>query len=130
MPKPFAVTETSPAPGRAVFAVAGELDLATCGPLASALDDALRRAPAPAILVDLSELEFCDSSGLTTLLRAVRQAEMRRIELALTRPPEPAWRTFELSALDEVLPFVEDAAAMAEPAPAEVAEAAAARASG
>lgn len=118
MPKPFAVTETSPSPGRAVFAVVGELDLATCGVLASAVDDALRRIPAPTILVDLSELEFCDSSGLTVLLRVVRQAEMRRIELALTRPPDPAWRTFELSALDQVLPFVEDAAAAAEPTPA------------
>jgi len=118
MPKPFAVTETSPSPGCAAFAVVGELDLATCGELASAVDDALRRTPAPTILVDLRELEFCDSSGLTVLLRVVRQAEMRRIELALTRPPDPAWRTFELTALDQVLPFVDDAAAVAEPAPA------------
>lgn len=55
------------------------------------MDDALRRTPAPAILVDLGTMEFCDL-GLT-VLRVVRQAEMRRIELVPTRPPEPAWRT-------------------------------------
>jgi anti-sigma B factor antagonist len=113
MPKPFAVTEASPTPDRAVFAVVGELDLATCDILTSALDAALRREPAPTILVDLSDLEFCDSSGLTALLRAVRQAEMRHVEIALTRPPDPSWRAFELSAMDQVLPWVDEGDAVA-----------------
>jgi anti-anti-sigma factor len=106
---PFIVTTTQ-LPGRSVVAVSGELDLATCEELRVALDDALRDESDASVGVDLRELSFCDSSGLKVLLQASRQAAMRRIELVMTRPPQPAWRAFEISALDSVLPFVDDAA--------------------
>jgi anti-sigma B factor antagonist len=112
---PFAVTTTQDH-GQTVIAVRGELDLATCGKLTAALDDALRDASGAAIRVDLSELTFCDSSGLKALLQASRQAELRRVGLVMTRPPQASWRVFEVSGLGGVLPFVQDAAG-APPAP-------------
>jgi anti-sigma B factor antagonist len=109
MPESFAVTTTQHA-GRTVIAVSGELDLATCGALTAALDDALRDESCAGIGVDLRGLSFCDSSGLKALLQASRQAALRRIDLVMTRPAPSCWRVFEISGLDTVLPFAEDAA--------------------
>ncbi|HEX5927247.1 MAG TPA: STAS domain-containing protein [Baekduia sp.] len=109
MYEPFVVTTTQLS-GRTVIAISGELDIATCEELKAALDDALRDESGAGIGVDLRRLSFCDSSGLKVLLLAMRQAAMRRIDVVMTRPPQPAWRVFEVSALDTVLPFVDDAA--------------------
>jgi anti-sigma B factor antagonist len=106
---PFVVSTTQD-PGQTTIAVSGELDLATCEQVTTALDAALRDPSGPSIVVDLRELSFCDSSGLKALLQASRQAELRRLGLVMVRPPQPAWRVFEVSGLDMVLPFAEDAA--------------------
>jgi anti-sigma B factor antagonist len=67
-----------------VVSVAGELDLDGEMALRSALSSALRADPLPRLLVlDLSDLTFCDSSGLNLLLRARLEAEDRSITLRL-----------------------------------------------
>ncbi|WP_351227362.1 STAS domain-containing protein [Streptomyces sp. NPDC002133] len=76
-----------PEPGVMVVAVTGELDHDTAEPLRTALDDTLAGG-ARRILVDCSELLFCDSTGLNLLLRARLAAKETgaRIELAALRP--------------------------------------------
>lgn len=58
--------------GVRVLEVTGELDLSTAPALCLRLD-AARRAARPRILVDLSELEFCDSTGLRALILAAQE---------------------------------------------------------
>lgn len=58
--------------GVALIALTGELDLATCPRLGSAVDGVLAGGLS-CVLVDLDGLTFCDSTGLGALLRASRQ---------------------------------------------------------
>lgn len=70
-----------------VIALSGELDVATV----SQLDDALREAIAgghTALVVDLVELTFLDSTGLMVLLNGFRRIRRKdgRLVLACTNP--------------------------------------------
>src|SRR4051794_30600011 len=53
--------------GRVVFVVSGEIDLATAGDLRQVLLDAVDSRP---LWVDLTEVEFMDSTGLNALVVA------------------------------------------------------------
>ncbi len=86
--------------------VSGELDLAA----APQLDDALRQALAAAddIVLDLSNVRFIDSTGLYTIVGAVREAETSGITLRIrsTLRPQVA-RLFEIVGMAHTLPLVD-----------------------
>jgi anti-anti-sigma factor len=65
--------EARPDRSRVIVAVRGELDLASVDTLQAALDE-LRSAGWTDIVVDLRELQFIDSTGLSLLLAADRDA--------------------------------------------------------
>ncbi len=55
-------------------------------------------------MIDLSELEFCDSTGLRALVGVVREVEINGGKAALVVPPGGAMdRVLELSGLGEFL---------------------------
>lgn len=54
-----------------VIRVGGELDLATAETLKQELDEAMKPADEAAIVIDLSDLEFIDSTGIAILIRAM-----------------------------------------------------------
>jgi anti-sigma B factor antagonist len=56
--------------GDRVIRVGGELDLATVPTLEQELEEALRR-PTGAVVVDLSDLQFIDSTGIAVLVQAM-----------------------------------------------------------
>src|ERR1700716_1202650 len=68
-----------------VLAVAGELDLATIATLKDVAGSALTERGKPVIL-DLSELSFCDSTGLGSFVALHRQAEALGTRIALVAP--------------------------------------------
>src|SRR3954454_6447304 len=80
----------------AVAMCAGEVDLATAGQLETslmrALDDGARD-----LVVNLRDVTFMDSSGLTALLRAADNARWRFGHLFLTPPTAQAARLLELT---------------------------------
>jgi anti-sigma B factor antagonist len=84
-PIDFSVEERDEA-GVRVIAVAGELDIATA-PSLCALLDATRAARRPRLLVDLSAVEFCDSTGLRALLGAAAEVRTHGGRFALVCPP-------------------------------------------
>jgi anti-sigma B factor antagonist len=86
------------------MSVRGELDLSTSPQLGDALRQELDRGRA--VLLDLSEVAFIDSTGLNTLVEALRSCDTNRGTLALT-PALSAQvsRVFEITGLDEVLPI-------------------------
>jgi anti-sigma B factor antagonist len=86
--------------------VAGEMD----GSNAHDLEDELIRLGndgCSEIVVNLSQLEFIDSTGLAVLLRAHRRTRANDHSLTIVRPHGQVANAFELSGMDEVLSFVD-----------------------
>lgn len=96
-------------PGAFVILAGGEIDLAN----ADALPDAASRidgaAPRSAVLLDLSRVEFMDSSGLRGLLEARRRIGEAGHPFALLRPSAPVRRVLELVDLLDDIPVVDSA---------------------
>lgn len=82
--------DVASADGETVVAVAGELDLATA-PLLGDIVDGLRDPGLETVVLDLADVEFCDSSGLSVLVRSHREAEERGVRIVV-RSPSPAVR--------------------------------------
>jgi anti-sigma B factor antagonist len=111
MSSPFEVTIEER--GDAVHAsLRGELDISS----SARLEDALRRieADGPAILVlDLSGLDFMDSTGLRLLISADARARNAGRRFVLVQGNEMVQRVLRLTRLDERLEIVEDPGALA-----------------
>jgi anti-anti-sigma factor len=92
--------------GVAVVSPRGELDVAGT----PALEDALAAvADAPdlsGVVVDLSGLEFMDSSGLRAVVLADRRLRDQGLRFALVRGGEPVHRVFELTRMTDRLTWV------------------------
>ena len=81
---PFSVQERDEA-GVRVLAVAGELDIATAPDLCARLD-ATRSTRRPRLLVDLTDVDFCDSTGLRALLGAASEVRAHGGRFAIVCP--------------------------------------------
>lgn len=81
------------------IAVAGELDLGTVDQLESAFALLLAERPS-AVLIDLTELEFMDSTGIKTLLQLERRCDEGEVKFGLTEGSEAVNRLFSLTQLD------------------------------
>ena len=85
LPDPFSVEEREEA-GVKVLHVTGELDLATAPRLCARLD-ATRAGRRPRLLVDLTGVDFCDSTGLRALLGAASEVRAHGGRFAIVCPP-------------------------------------------
>ncbi len=85
-----------------ILAVSGELDLAAAGSLEEELDRVLEAGP-PVIVVDLKELDFIDSTGLSVLVRAHQRAQESGLELGLVNPGTQVERLLSLTGLAQRL---------------------------
>ncbi|MGH0036793.1 MAG: STAS domain-containing protein [Myxococcota bacterium] len=93
----------------AVVALSGEVDLEQ-SPRAR---EVLLRSVAghAAVLVDLSAVEYIDSSGVASLVEALQAAKKRGSAFGLVSLSGPARRVLELGRLDRVFPIFENAEA-------------------
>jgi anti-sigma B factor antagonist len=117
--QPLAVERTS-AEGVELLLVEGELDIATAPRLISVLNGAVQEA-LRSLVVDLSEVDFMDSTGLALLINAHRRLTRRSKGFAVVCPPGPLWRVFEITDMIETLhvcPDRDSARAAAVPATA------------
>jgi anti-sigma B factor antagonist len=92
------VRHVSKRDGSVVVELAGELDLYNAEELRSALHDAAARKPAR-LVIDLSGVEFIDSTALGVLVEIRRRLENRRAFL-LASAGRDVRRTLEVSGLD------------------------------
>jgi anti-anti-sigma factor len=69
-----------------ILHLAGEIDQDQRAALEDALGTAVEARP-PQLIVDLSGLTFCDSTGLNALLKARLAAQAADIDLLITAPP-------------------------------------------
>jgi anti-sigma B factor antagonist len=82
--------------------VTGELDVATAPLLRAELDELA--AQSQVVLIDLSQLEFVDSTGLQTLLSALRRTSEGSEAVTLDPRCRPAVRkVFEICSLESLL---------------------------
>jgi anti-anti-sigma factor len=69
IPAPFEASAAKLDDGVCVIAVRGELDLSTASDLERPLEDAVSSGDA-SVLIDLTECEFIDSTGIALIVRA------------------------------------------------------------
>jgi anti-sigma B factor antagonist len=85
------------------LALAGELDMANAATLASELE----QAEAETITVDMRELEFIDSTGISVLVAAHRRANADGEHLRFIRSQAiGVQRVMDVTGLDKELPFI------------------------
>ena len=85
-----------------VFDVRGELDAASALGLAGPLTDIANDGDG-AVVLDLSELSFMDSTGMSVLLNARRRLTRQGRQLLVVCPSGPVMRLFELTSLIDTL---------------------------
>jgi anti-anti-sigma factor len=68
------ISSQVPYPGLTTLSLAGELDLASATALGDAITEAVKSAGVDAILIDLQELTFLDSTGIGVLVAGWRMA--------------------------------------------------------
>ncbi|WP_413206880.1 STAS domain-containing protein [Rhodospirillum sp. A1_3_36] len=83
-----------------IVAVAGEVDLQTSPTLRAALIESLKANTA--LVVDLGAVDYIDSSGITSLLEALKLAKEKKVGFTLAQVSPGAMRVIQLGRLDKV----------------------------
>ena len=101
IPREFAIADAAVggAPG---VAVRGEVDVSSVPALVDALDAAIRTSEG-AFVIDLCDVEFLDSSGLSALMRARALLGRDERQLAVVCPPGAVRRLFDLAGVADLL---------------------------
>lgn len=89
------------ADGKYTIAVTGEIDLYSSPDLRSAITKAIPGATG-ALHIDLSAVEYMDSSGVATLVEGLRACMERSLAFVLQAPSQPVLKVLQLSRLDTV----------------------------
>lgn len=92
--------------GAPLLAVSGELDLASTPRLEEELQRVRESAPA-LIIIDLRQLEFMDSTGLSVLIRAHQQAAQNGYKLGIVNGSRQIRRLLTLTGVADRLTIVE-----------------------
>src|SRR4051812_213269 len=93
-----ATFERSDINGDRTLIIRGELDMANADALQRQLSEVMSEAHSPAY-IDLSAVEFIDSTGIARLIDAHRQAPALGTELVLLSPSLPCRRVLEILGL-------------------------------
>jgi anti-anti-sigma factor len=83
-----------------VLTIRGDIDLASASDFETALRTALDAAPS-AIVIDLTELTFIDSSGLRVLVSLSKDAQSQGATIGLRNVPRHAQRVLDITGLTE-----------------------------
>ncbi|MFD4789711.1 STAS domain-containing protein [Streptomyces sp. NPDC058459] len=94
-----------------LFVLSGELDFDSVVQLHEAADDELARSKGSLpVVVDCAALTFCDSSGISALLRLYQRLTAEQRALRLAAVPASVSRLFNLTGLDQLFSVHMDAA--------------------
>ena len=95
--------------GAALLSVAGELDLASSPVLERELERAFGDDPG-LVIIDLRDLEFMDSTGLSVLIRAHNRAQETGKKLGIVNGSRQVRRLLSLTGVADRLTIVNDPA--------------------
>jgi len=93
--------------GDMLVTVKGDVDLYTSPRVRSALVKALTKTSG-GVGIDLREVTYMDSSGVATLVEALRAAGQKKLDFFLVSPSKPVMKVLELSRLDSVFRIRKD----------------------
>ncbi|SES00121.1 anti-anti-sigma regulatory factor, SpoIIAA [Lentzea xinjiangensis] len=110
-PPPVTVALTTADRDRVVIALGGEIDHVTA---ARMHDDVLAlidntgtdSTPGVHVLLDFSQVRFCDSSGMSALLGIWRRLHTRGGTLTVTALPANIAKALRIGGLDQLIPIV------------------------
>jgi anti-sigma B factor antagonist len=91
--------------GTPILRVCGELDMASSGAVESAVMAAIQTARA--VVVDLGDLTFCDSTGISMFIAANDKAQTEGTVLTFGNLTPNVERLFHMSGVDTVLAITE-----------------------
>jgi anti-sigma B factor antagonist len=109
----FNLSERELDPSTTVITVAGELHVTTAPDFSASLNDAITDGKTSVVL-DMTDVAFIDSTGLSVLLNALRRVTRRDGRLALVCTNPTVLRLFEITRLDstfDIWPDVDAAVA-------------------
>ncbi|RFU40912.1 anti-sigma factor antagonist [Actinomadura logoneensis] len=98
-----AVADPHPS-GATVLAVSGELDHHTAPELSEVIHDLTFDATTP-VIIDLTDLVYCDSTGITVLVTTYKRAQASRTPLILVGLNADLTRVFGIVGLDRFFTF-------------------------
>ena len=87
-----------------VIALPAEIDMANAGQVGEELGSALATG-VRAVIADMSATTFCDSSGISMLVQARKQAAANGTQLRLVVRSGPVLRALTLVRMDQLLPI-------------------------
>ena len=91
--------------GRRVLTLAGSVDLGSRSLLTDAVSTAVAEAGVEQVVLDLSGVEFIDSTGLGAIVESSGKAEDTGRGFALRNPSKRVGRILELTGLDDQWPI-------------------------
>ena len=106
MSTPSLVVDVRTSASGVVVALAGELDVHHAERAHEALATAAADG-ASAIVLDLRDLDFVDSSGLKLVLVWHRRLQERDVAFSVVRGPAHVQRPFASAGVEDLLPFVD-----------------------
>jgi anti-sigma B factor antagonist len=109
----FDLDEEQRDPDTRIISVAGEIHVTTAPEFSQRLNDAIS-AGTHGVVIDMSQVEFIDSTGLSVLLNGLRRVTRSDGRLALVVTNPTVLRLFEITKLDstfDIQPTVEAAVA-------------------
>jgi anti-sigma B factor antagonist len=92
--------------GVRVVAVRGELDIASSTRIRKLLAGAKTDTAQP-LVIDLSQCDFIDSTGLAALLHGAKPTQNGESHIAIVSPEGDVRRMLELTAIDQSIPVFE-----------------------
>ncbi|MFD0887440.1 STAS domain-containing protein [Streptosporangium algeriense] len=93
--------------GHTVMAIIGEIDLYTAPGLQAEFTRLLQESPATHVVIDMSGVEFCDSTGMNVLLSALKRLRERGGTLELAAPRPAVRKILQVTGLDSVFTVYE-----------------------
>ena len=90
--------------GVTVIAPSGRLDVLGAPALKEAVSEAMKNGQ-PRLILDLEGVSFVDSSGLGSVVAALKQVRTSKGDLRLAAPNQQVRVVLELTTLDRVFPY-------------------------
>ncbi|AHH96294.1 hypothetical protein GCM10010174_77030 [Kutzneria viridogrisea] len=94
---------TSEGTGAVRIAVRGEVDLGTAPELERAVQAVLDRPGVGSVVVDLSGVDFMDSTGLRVLISGLQAAQRRDIAYTVANPSPHLLKVIRVTGIEELL---------------------------
>ena len=90
--------------GITVVAPTGRLDVAGAPALKDAITEVVKNGP-PRVVIDMEGISFVDSTGLGSVISALKQLRGSQGDLRLAAPNQQVRVVLELTTLDRVFPY-------------------------